>query len=84
LAFKPKKMPAQKRSYETLQKEDDALLRRQQDHTNNNHEQKQEPRSDIDDDGGVGERTCANISTITTSTSSRFVHFVLDSITVLG
>ncbi|KAJ6893545.1 hypothetical protein NC652_027555 [Populus alba x Populus x berolinensis] len=49
----PKKMPAQKRSYETVQKEDDALLRQQQDHTNNNHEQKQEPRSDIDDDGGV-------------------------------
>ncbi|KAH8493749.1 hypothetical protein H0E87_020489 [Populus deltoides] len=50
-------MPAQKRSYETLQKEDDALLRQQQDHTNNNHEQKQEPRSDIDDDGGVGEQS---------------------------
>ena len=77
-------MPAQKRSYETLQKEDDALLQQQEDHTNNNHEQKQEPQSDIEDDGGVDERTCANISTITTSTSSRFVHFVLYSTMVLG
>ncbi|KAJ6377193.1 hypothetical protein OIU76_026210 [Salix suchowensis] len=50
-------MPAQKRSYETLQEEDDALLQQQEDHTNNNHEQKQEPRSDIEDDGGVDEQS---------------------------
>ncbi|KAG5246981.1 E3 ubiquitin-protein ligase RING1a [Salix suchowensis] len=48
-------MPAQKRSRETLQKEDgDALLQQQLDHTNssNSHEQKQQPQGDTGDDGG--------------------------------
>ncbi|CAK7350556.1 unnamed protein product [Dovyalis caffra] len=79
-------MPAQKRSYETLGKEDDGLLQQQHDHTNNNnnHERKQQPLGDIDhdDDDGVDERTCAGILTIITSTSSPFVHFIVDSITV--
>uniref|UniRef100_A0A6N2KYK0 RING-type domain-containing protein n=1 Tax=Salix viminalis TaxID=40686 RepID=A0A6N2KYK0_SALVM len=46
-------MPAQKRSRETLQKED-ALLQQQLDHTNssNSHEQKQQPQGDTGDDGG--------------------------------
>ena len=80
-------MPAQKRSRETLQTEDDdALLQHQQDHTNssNSHEQKQQPQGDTGDGGGGGvdERTCAEISKIATNISSHFVHFVLDSITI--
>lgn len=81
-------MPAQKRSRETLQKEDgDALLQQQLDHTNssNSHEQKQQPQGDTGDDGGgrADERTCLEISKITTNIGSHFVHFVLDSITII-